>query len=98
MLCFRQRAGKHRSGSESEEDETVVRSRKPQDIRKKVKIEEPEEEDEIDRMERERQEDLKGRDEFASRLKEKDESKTRNIVSKSGTTGLIHIIINQMRS
>ena len=42
------------------------------------------EEDGFDKMERERREDLKERDEFSKRLKDKDKQKTRNIVSKSG--------------
>ena len=53
--------------------------------KKEVKIKAPEsEEDELDAMERERAEDLRARDEFALRLKEKDAQKTRQVVSKSG--------------
>ena len=53
--------------------------------KKEVKIKAPEsEEDEIDAMEREREEDLRARDEFALRMKEKDAKKTRQVVSKSG--------------
>ena len=40
--------------------------------------------DEMDRMEQERLEDLKERDEFSQRLKDKDKEKTRSIVTKSG--------------
>ncbi|GAB6023367.1 Putative pre-mRNA-splicing factor ATP-dependent RNA helicase dhx16 [Chamberlinius hualienensis] len=40
-------------------------------------------EDEFDKQERERMEDLKERDEFANRLKAKDKDKTRNIVERS---------------
>lgn len=39
--------------------------------------------DEFDREERERLQDLKERDEFASRLKEKDKEHTRQVMSKS---------------
>ena len=40
-------------------------------------------EDEMDRIEREREDDLRERDEFAERLKKRDKEKTRNIVEKS---------------
>jgi len=52
------------------------------------------EEDEFDKMERERLEDIKERDEFAKRLKEKDETKTRNIVAKSGMNFMKYFRIN----
>ena len=40
-------------------------------------------EDEFDRAEKEREQDLKERDELAKRLIEKDKEKTRSIVSKT---------------
>ena len=42
-----------------------------------------EEEDELDRVEREREEDLMERDALDKRLKEKDKGKTRKIMQKS---------------
>lgn len=70
---------------ESDEDETVIKSRR-RDIgdNKKFKSVASDDEDELDKMERERQEDLKSRDEFAQRLKQKDKEKTRNIATKTG--------------
>ena len=40
-------------------------------------------EDDFDRQERERQEDLQERDELSSRLREKDKAKTRQVMSKT---------------
>lgn len=40
-------------------------------------------EDEYEALERQRMEDLKERDEFATRLRDKDKEKTRQIMSKS---------------
>ena len=40
-------------------------------------------EDEFDKMERERRDDQKERDEFTKRLLEKDKDKTRSVMSKS---------------
>jgi hypothetical protein len=42
-----------------------------------------ESEDEMDKIDRERMEDLEERDAFAKRIIEKDKEKTRNIVTKS---------------
>jgi hypothetical protein len=82
LPTFRKRHGKSSSDS-SEEEPTVIKSKreKPRESKKKK---DSSSEDEFEKMERERTEDLKGRDDFAKRLKDKDKSKTRNIVSKSG--------------
>ena len=66
---------KHEESSEEEEaaeEESAVRRRQRD-----------ESEDELDKMERERLEDLEERDKFAKRIIEKDKEKTRNIMSKS---------------
>jgi pre-mRNA-splicing factor ATP-dependent RNA helicase DHX16 len=84
-LC-RQREGKQQGSDEDEDETKIIRGKRYEVPAKRVRIAEGggDEEDEIDRMERERLEDIKDRDEFAKRLKVKDESKTRSIVSKSG--------------
>lgn len=55
-------------------------------------------EDELDKEERERQADLKERDEFAKRLKEKDKDKTRNMADKvsKSKVGIWLMVINAM--
>lgn len=45
-------------------------------------------EEEYETIEKQRQKDLKERDEFSERLKKKDQDKTRNIVSKAGKSKL----------
>lgn len=59
--------------------------RKDGDRTKKIKTERSDDdEDQFDKIERERLADLKERDEFAKRLKENDKGKTKNVSSKSG--------------
>merc|ERR1712098_978231 len=59
---------------------------KPRKKKKKKKEEDKEEDvDEFERMETERQEDLKERDAFHRRMVEKDKGKQRNIAAKSDT-------------
>ena len=58
-----------------------------------AKREESSSEDEIDQMDRERREDLQGRDDFAKRLLDRDKDKTRNIMSKSDKkVSLTHVL------
>ncbi|CAG7818252.1 unnamed protein product [Allacma fusca] len=78
---LRKRAAKNES--DSEDDTTVVRKRQDQSRSSKAEHKVDSDEDEFDKMQRETQEDIKARDEFARRLKEKDQAKTRNVVSKS---------------
>jgi len=82
---FRKRQKKSSSES-SEEEPTVIkmRDRAYHTVKKAKGDSSGSDEDGFDKMERERQEDLKERDEFSKRLKNKDKDKTRNIVSKSG--------------
>lgn len=51
-----------------------------------------ESEDEFDRMEKDRMQDIKERDEFAVRLRDKDKEKRRNIAEKSDKKVFIRIL------
>lgn len=77
---FRKKAA---SESSSSEDETVIQKRAQQAASSS--------EDEIDKIERERLEDLKDRDEFAERLKKRDKDKTRNVNEKSDRKFIVFI-------
>ncbi|XP_078489439.1 pre-mRNA-splicing factor ATP-dependent RNA helicase DHX16-like [Ciona intestinalis] len=72
----RQIRQRKKSGSSSE-DETTVRRK---EIARMKESESSSSSDEWDREEKEREKDLKERDEFSKRMKEKDEAKTRKIV------------------
>ncbi|CAB4062846.1 DHX16 [Lepeophtheirus salmonis] len=65
----------------SDEDEEIPKKRKKK--KKKASKDVQEEEDDIDKMEREREEDLKERDAFAKRMLAKDKEKTRKVTEKS---------------
>ncbi|XP_074655901.1 pre-mRNA-splicing factor ATP-dependent RNA helicase DHX16-like isoform X2 [Tubulanus polymorphus] len=70
---------------DSSDGETTVIYKKGGRLQKVIKQEDKtsESEDEYERQEKKRIEDLKERDEFATRIKERDKEKTRNIVEKS---------------
>ncbi|XP_076455055.1 pre-mRNA-splicing factor ATP-dependent RNA helicase DHX16-like [Babylonia areolata] len=67
-----------------ESSESSSESEMEQD-RDRDATEESSSEDEMDREERERLTDLKERDEFAQRLRDKDKEKTRNVTDKKGS-------------
>ena len=59
----------------------IYRELKPSSSKRKMAVDSSE--DEYEKVEREREEDLKERDEFSKRLLEKDKEKQRNVMSKS---------------
>jgi len=70
--------------SDNEEDLHIKPNKKKKKKKKKERDrDKSESEDEFERMENERQEDLKARDEFHQRMIAKDKEKQRNIVTKS---------------
>ena len=69
---------------ESEEDAApVIRPKKKKKEKKKSKKSQSSDEDEFEKIERERAKDISERDDFHKRMIEKDREKQRNIVSKS---------------
>ncbi|KAG0003789.1 hypothetical protein BGZ80_005733, partial [Entomortierella chlamydospora] len=65
---------------ESDEEEKEYKRRKLEERERESRPAKTEEELEEERLEREREEDIRERDEFANRLRSKDESKTKNLV------------------
>ena len=73
---------------ESDDEELSIKpSKKKKKKREKAAAKEDSDEDEFERMEKERQKDLKERDAFHQRMVNKDKDKQRNIVSKSDKKG-----------
>ncbi|KAF9905756.1 hypothetical protein BX616_000931 [Lobosporangium transversale] len=65
---------------ESDEEEKEYKRRKMEERERELRPPKTEEELEEERKEREREEDIRERDEFANRLRNKDESKTKKLV------------------
>ncbi len=74
-----------RKRSQEEEDSEEETSGKSKSTKSKrnVKFQDFDEEDELDKIERERDEDIQARDALSKRLREKDKERTRNIVEKT---------------
>merc|ERR1712038_1604550 len=69
--------------SEEEDAAPVIRPKKKKKEKKKSKKSQSSDEDEFEKIERERAKDISERDDFHKRMIEKDREKQRNIVSKS---------------
>ncbi|KAG0235902.1 hypothetical protein BGW42_004548 [Actinomortierella wolfii] len=65
---------------ESDEEEKEYKRRKLEERERELRSSKTEEELEEERLEREREEDIRERDEFANRLKAKDQAKTKKLV------------------
>ncbi|KAF9281313.1 hypothetical protein BGZ68_006724 [Mortierella alpina] len=65
---------------ESDEDEKEYRRKKMEELERESRPPKTEEELEQERLEREREQDIKERDEFANRLRNKDDTKTKKLV------------------
>lgn len=74
---------KKRQEEEEEEEEEVSEKRKRKKEGSKQQAEEPESEDEWERTERERLQDLEERDAFAERVRQRDKDRTRNVLERS---------------
>ena len=73
---------------ESDDDELSIKpSKKKKKKKEKAAAKEDSDEDEFERMEKERQNDLKERDAFHQRMVNKDKDKQRNIATKSEKKG-----------
>jgi len=73
---------------ESDDDELSIKpSKKKKKKKEKAAVKEDSDEDEFERMEKERQNDLKERDAFHQRMVNKDKDKQRNIATKSEKKG-----------
>ncbi|XP_061255185.1 pre-mRNA-splicing factor ATP-dependent RNA helicase DHX16 isoform X2 [Bos javanicus] len=74
---------KREAEEEDEEEEQVSEKGKRKTGEKKEQTEKPESEDEWERTERERLQDLEERDAFAERVRQRDKDRTRNVLERS---------------
>uniref|UniRef100_G1DFR4 RNA helicase n=1 Tax=Capra hircus TaxID=9925 RepID=G1DFR4_CAPHI len=74
---------KREEEEEDEEEEQVPEKGKRKTGEKKEQTEKPESEDEWERTERERLQDLEERDAFAERVRQRDKDRTRNVLERS---------------